>query len=249
MRMNMMQTIGGHGAMTGTRGQGMIARLLRHRNAETPDGYGRGGTSSVGIGGAVVVHALVIGVWMLMPKEVVDTFSPPPFVTDAVPEDRPPPPEKPEVAKDPITARVASQTPTALDPVVVLPTDPVLTGTDNPVTTIDPGPPIVTPPYDPPRQPVLTEAAIDPRALPTFQPDYPGTMIRQGMEGTVTVRVTINPQGRVTDIERIAASDDSFWLATQRHALRKWRFRAATRDGVAVASSKILTVRFTLTDR
>ena len=35
----------------------------------------------------------------------------------------------------------------------------------------------------------------------------------------------------------------------QRHALRKWRFRPATRDGVAVASTKVLTVRFTLNDR
>ncbi|MFZ2995710.1 TonB family protein [Sphingobium sp.] len=248
MRMNMMQTMVGQGDRTITPGQGVIARLLHNRTAQTPEGYGRGGTSPVGIGGAIMVHALVIGVWMLMPKEVIETFTAHPFETYAVPEDRPPPPEKTEVAKDPVTARVASEKPTAFDPVVILPTDPVL-GSDDPVRTIDPGPTIITPPIVPPRDPVLTEAAIDPRALPTFQPDYPGAMIRQGMEGTVTVRVTISPEGRVTDIERIAASDESFWLATQRHALRKWRFRAATRDGVAVASYKILTVRFTLTDR
>tara|TARA_B100000378_G_C17724581_1_gene300029 strand:+ start:36 stop:338 length:303 start_codon:yes stop_codon:yes gene_type:complete len=98
-------------------------------------------------------------------------------------------------------------------------------------------------------EPKLTEASIDPRALPAFQPDYPSAMIRQQVEGKVTVRVSIDAQGRVIGVEKIAASDDSFWLATQRHALRKWRFRPATRDGVAVASTKVLTVRFTLSDR
>ncbi|MBJ7378170.1 energy transducer TonB, partial [Sphingobium sp.] len=71
----------------------------------------------------------------------------------------------------------------------------------------------------------------------------------QGLEGAVTVRVTISAEGRVTAIEKVSATDESFWAATQRHALRKWRFRPATRDGVAVVSTKILTVRFTLTER
>ena len=125
---------------------------------------------------------------------------------------------------------------------------PDLVGSSSPGDGLIPMPPYIPPPPPMP-DPVLTEATIDPRALAAFQPDYPGAMIRQGQEGKVTVRVTISAEGRVTDIEKIAASDESFWLATQRHALRKWRFRPATRDGVAVAATKILTVRFTLTDR
>lgn len=127
--------------------------------------------------------------------------------------------------------------------------DPVVIGSAGTGEGIDPGPTIILPPADPPRAPVLVDAGIDPRALPQFQPDYPGAMIRQGLEGSVTVRVTINAEGRVTDIARVSATDESFWLATQRHALRKWRFRPATRDGVPVATTKIMTVRFTLTDR
>jgi protein TonB len=95
----------------------------------------------------------------------------------------------------------------------------------------------------------MVEPGIDPKALAAFQPDYPGTMIRQGIEGSVTVRLTISAQGRVIDIERLAATDEAFWLATQRHALRKWRFRPATRDGVAVSGAKVLTIYFRLTDR
>ena len=52
----------------------------------------------------------------------------------------------------------------------------------------------------------------------------------------------------MTGIERLSATDEAFWIATQRHALRKWRFRPATRDGVPTASSKLLTIHFRLTD-
>jgi len=67
-------------------------------------------------------------------------------------------------------------------------------------------------------------------------------------EGHVTVRVSIGVDGRVTAVERVSASDDAFWAVTQRQALRKWRFRPATRDGAPVASTKVLTVRFRLAD-
>lgn len=217
-----------------------------------PSGYQGSRGSPFGIGGAIAVHALAVGVWLLIPKEMIDeVFAPPPLITTNVPLADPPPPER---TKPTTTERVPTQPteqrPTALDPIVSANRgDPVITGGLGPIEGIDPGPTIILPPADPPREPVTVDAAIDPRALSAFQPDYPGAMIRQGMEGSVTVQVTINAQGRVTDIARIAASDESFWRATERHALRKWRFRPATRDGVAVATTKILTVRFTLTDR
>lgn len=246
MRTNVIQSVAGQESA----GLGSIGRMLRNRTVASSDGYGRGRPSPVGIGGAIAVHALVIGAWLLMPKEIIETFTSHPFETYAVPEDKTPPPEATTEKADPVPMRPTRQTPTVTDPVVIVPhADPVVTGEGGTGDAIDPIPTILTPPTDHPHQPTLTEAAIDPRALSAFQPDYPGAMIRQGMEGVVTVRVTISPEGRVTDIHRIAASDESFWLATQRHALRKWRFRAATRDGVAVSSSRILTVRFTLTDR
>ena len=250
-------------AMQATQGQPMIGQaatgrqgtawrwMRRQADIAEPSGYGSGRGSPVGIGGAIVVHALVIGVWLLIPKEMIDTVLPRPFETYAVPQDKAPPPEPTEPVTEPASrTRASDPMPTATDPVVTVPMgDPVVTGTDSGGAGVEPGPDIILPPADPPRAAVLVDAAIDPRALPAFQPDYPGAMIRQGMEGTVTVRVSISAEGRVTDIARIAASDESFWIATQRHALRKWRFRAATRDGLAVASSKVLTVRFTLTDR
>lgn len=217
-----------------------------------PSGYQGGKGSPFGIGGAIAVHMVAISVWLMIPQEMIDTvFTPPPLITTNVPLRDPPPPEQTELTTTKrIPTRPTEQRPTTVDPIVPSSGgDSVLTGSTGSGEGIDPGPTIILPPADPPREPVMIEAAIDPRALSAFQPDYPGVMIRQGLEGSVTVRVTINAQGRVTDIARIAASDESFWRATERHALRKWRFRPATRDGVAVATTKILTVRFTLTDR
>lgn len=213
--------------------------------------YGAGRKSPLGLGGTIAVHAVVIGAFLLIPKEMIQFVTPsPPITTTNIPLDPPPPPEPTQdVRTDPkLPNQPRPQTPTALDPIIPLPPgDPIVIG--NPGGGLDPVLPPYVPPVDPPHTPVLTEAAIDPHALAAFQPDYPGAMIRQGAEGTVTVRVTISPEGRVTDIERLSASDESFWQATQRHALRKWRFRPATRDGVAIGSTKVLTVRFTLSDR
>jgi protein TonB len=217
-----------------------------------PARYGAGRKSPLGLGGTVAVHGLLIGAFLLIPKEVIDVFTPSdPIETRNIFLPKPPEPvvEKKTDAKVQTRPQPREQT-TVTDPLIDLPKgDPPLTGTEGSGTGTGPVQPYIPPPPPPLANPVLTEPAIDPRALSAFQPDYPGAMIRQGQEGTVTVRVTISAEGRVTDIEKVSATDESFWSATQRHALRKWRFRPATRDGVAVASSKILTVRFTLTER
>ncbi|WP_411973977.1 TonB family protein [Sphingobium sp. 3R8] len=222
----------------------------RTTDAGGPSRYGAGRKSPLGLGGTVAVHALLIGAFLLIPKEVIQFVTPtPPIITYPVTEDPPPPEQTPESQVDAkLPTQPQPQRPTATDPEIILPKgDPVVIGSTD--SGLDPVKPIILPPIDPPRPPVLTEPAIDPRSMGAFQPDYPGAMIRQGLEGTVTVRVTISPEGRVTAIEKVSATDESFWVATQRHALRKWRFRPATRDGVAIGSTKILTVRFTLTER
>ncbi|WP_311269387.1 TonB family protein [Sphingobium sp. WCS2017Hpa-17] len=213
--------------------------------------YGAGRKSPLGLGGTVAVHALIIGAFLLIPKEVIEIVTSKPFIGTNIPLPPLPEPIDQKTADPKIETQPQPRPqPTVTDPLIELPIgDPPVTATKS-SSGSDMGP--VMPPYIAPPpplpNPVLTEASIDPRAKGAFQPDYPGTMIRQGVEGAVTVRVTISPEGRVTAIEKVSASDESFWLATERHALRKWRFRPATRDGVAIASTKTLTVRFTLTN-
>jgi protein TonB len=225
-------------------------QLMTLRTAEGISGYKGGRRSPIGIGGAVAVHALVAGIFLMMPKEMIRQFTETPLETYEIPETAPPPPEKPAPQTDSKAPSRPTAQPTATEPLVKTP-DPGFTIKTDPFPVLEPGSGTgtLTPPYTPPApDPVMVDASIDPRALAMFQPDYPGAMVRQGMEGKVTVRVTIGADGRVIDVERLSATDEAFWLATQRHALRKWRFRPATRDGVAVSSSKVLTVHFRLAD-
>lgn len=126
------------------------------------------------------------------------------------------------------------------------------------VTLPDPGPPPMPPgagdgggtgvAIDPPKPPppLLRGADVDSRYYRDFQPVYPAEERRAGREGAVTIRVLIGTDGRVREVERLAAASDAFWRVTESRALTRWRFRPATRDGVAYESWKTMTVRFRL---
>ena len=229
----------------------MAVMAMHATSGDRRPGYSGGGGSPVAIGATIAVHALVVGAFILIPKEVIAPYVPQILIGKQIPIDPPPPPEaQPQPPESKLPVRPATDpTPASPDDLVKLPdsgTGPIVpaggTGTET-------GGGAILPPIDLPRDPVLVEPGIDPRAMPAFQPDYPGSMIRQGLEGSVTVRVSIGADGKVTAIERLSATDEAFWIATQRHAMRKWRFRPATRDGVAVTGTKVLTVHFKLTDR
>lgn len=233
----------------------------RPRAARTPEsggaareasGYRGGSGSPIGLGGAIAVHALAVGLFLLIPKEVYAPFVPTILIGRPVPADPPPPEVKPDTPpKVDIQPTVDRTTvPDTLIPVPIGDTLPRVPDTPFVPVPGDGGTGIVIPADPPPpHDPVLVDARIDSRALPTFQPSYPAAMIRLGEEGKVTVRVTIDVDGRVRAIERVAATNDAFWEATERHAMKSWRFRPATRDGEPVVTTKVMTVYFKLDDR
>lgn len=92
--------------------------------------------------------------------------------------------------------------------------------------------------------PIFKAALRDPRFARDFQPDYPVGKLRLEIEGTVTVRVLVGTDGRVRQVQILRASDADFAKATEKQALRAWRFKPATRDGVSVEDWQTLTVRF-----
>ncbi|TAJ41295.1 MAG: energy transducer TonB, partial [Chitinophagaceae bacterium] len=47
-------------------------------------------------------------------------------------------------------------------------------------------------------------------------------------------------------VEMVSAAHPGFFEATRKQALRYWKFRPATRDGVATESWRTMTVRFTI---
>ena len=155
----------------------------------------------------------------------------------------PPPPEAVEDAKPTPKASSATGSVDPLVKTVPLNTDFVEKG---PVIVdlppIDPGPPVR--PADPPPPPKLVLAELDPRFAGSFQPDYPASEQRREVEGMAKVRVLIGTDGRVKAVELVSTDSPGFFEETKRRALAKWRFRPATRGGVAEESWKVMTVRF-----
>ena len=93
-------------------------------------------------------------------------------------------------------------------------------------------------------EPVLVEPKLNRRYARQFQPPYPSGRLRLGEEGAVSVRVLVGSDGRAKDIQLIDTPHQDFWNATRRHALRKWRFSPATKDGVPYESWITLKVQF-----
>jgi protein TonB len=154
---------------------------------------------------------------------------------------------EPPTQVDPQPAQpVRASVPVAQPPIVDLPiSGPRIETSPTPtIPTLPPGPTIT---LDPPPDPVRLDAQFDPRFGDRLQPPYPLSEQRMGAEGRVTLKVLIGTDGRVKAVRQIAAASPAFFEATEKHALRNWRFKPATVDGKPVESWKQMTVRFELT--
>lgn len=177
---------------------------------------------------------------------------------------RVPPVEQPKVEPDPV--RKTNQQADPADATITTTPQhlPPLVGTSGPEVTplkpiVDfvldngdgPGPGLVDPVREvlpPVLEPVWRNASRSRRHIGDFQPPYPASRQREGVEGNCQVSVTIAPSGRVTAVRALACADDAFYSATERQAMRNWRFEPATRDGVAVESTLTQNVVFRISD-
>lgn len=205
--------------------------------------------SPIGLAVVVTMHAAALGALALMKgPEIMERMKPIALIDIRQPPVPPPepPPEPQQVRPQP------AQRPTFIDdprPVIKLPTytEPVTVGRSDPVIIRDPpGPVVVEPRAEPISPPVRVAAEFDPRYARDQQPPYPPAEERAGREGSVRLRVTVGADGRVKSVQRLNASSDAFWRATERHALARWRFRPATLDGRPIESSKLMTIYFRL---
>jgi periplasmic protein TonB len=180
----------------------------------------------------------VPGMKVFTPIEVTDYKEPP--IPEPIPEPKDQPKTQPKSRIDnvvPIIDPPIRQS----DPVVLQPKvepiifDPGPSGKD--LKPADPLPKIVPPP-------VRIEAQM--LRSSELQPPYPASEQRSETEGRVAIRVRIGANGRVIAVEKVSATNDAFYRATERHALRSWRFKPAMLDGKPVESSKVITVTFRL---
>ena len=96
---------------------------------------------------------------------------------------------------------------------------------------------------------MIVGASYDPRFANALQPPYPASEIRGGNSGRVVIRVLIGADGRVKQVERIAAASDAFFAAAEKQALTKWRFKPATSDGTPIEQWKTMSLRFELQEQ
>jgi protein TonB len=204
--------------------------------------------SQTSLGAVIAIHAAAIGALALSKMEVPPRIFTP-LKTIPIPETKLPP-ERSDVlppARQPETLTV----PRPIERVEVT-TAPRAEASDSPPLPItwDTGPivkgdPLPAEPMDAVApDPVRVEARLAPGIA--LQPPYPPSEERAGAEGSVRVRVTIGVDGRVRAVEQVSATSAAFYRATERQALRHWRFRPATLDGRPVESRLVLEVIFRL---
>lgn len=158
----------------------------------------------------------------------------------------PPPPDPIEMKVQPPTAR----TPTPRQ--VVQPTP------DIPLVFNDPGPmderapeivATTTLPVGPvgPAIPTGPAEASSLEYLTAPPPPYPPDAVRQQIEGVVTLRVLVDVDGTPLEVEiKRSSGNRRLDEAARRQIMRKWRFKPAIRDGVAIQVYGVVPVEFSL---
>lgn len=200
--------------------------------------------NAVSFGGAFLINGVMLAGFVLLrpdvlpglnytPIELIPVRADDPIKPEPRPIETPPPP----IGK--ITAPVTPLTPIPpREDFVVTDTGPITGGTGIAILPpVEPLPPIV---------PVYKGPRLDPRHANALQPAYPPGAIRNGLQGSVTVRVLIGADGRVKQVEPVSSAGDDFLAATRKQALAKWRFLPATRDGVPVEGWREMTVKFVI---
>ncbi|MHC4134801.1 MAG: energy transducer TonB [Planctomycetota bacterium] len=189
------------------------------------------------------------------------TLVEPPFVRPRPPEPErllepePPPPET--LADDPVEMEAPAAELTPLDLPLVAPDVTVPALRIAPVVAKQPrrlrprrSPP--APPREPKRPPArpktLGSEEVDepPRDLAIRHPAYPASARRRGLEGRVTVRLLINEEGRVQQVEVIEVKGHAGFRQAVLRVVNLWRFTPPRHRGRRVKVWAVKTVRFNL---
>ncbi|HEY2071243.1 MAG TPA: energy transducer TonB [Rhizomicrobium sp.] len=188
----------------------------------------------------IIVGALhVLLIWALATGLASQFFKKPPDVlnTEVIKEKPPeqnkvPPPPPPEMVKPP--------------PPFVPPPDidvQVASTNTNSITTTTTKP--VAPP--PPAPPAATQLKAIGRTHTI--PPYPLLAQRLSQQGTVTLRVTINTEGDVTDaVIQTSSGVDTLDQAAIEWVKAHWRWEPPTQNGQPSAASTLVAIKFNLKD-
>ena len=190
----------------------------------------------------VAVHigliAAVMSARMDLPERVFD----PPTVVRPIPIPEPP-------AQQPPPPRASQPTIDHMPSIVDVPRPIERLDPPIPLPIPDPGAIVPTPNPQPRIDPPTAPVRVGPRfatAPSAVRPPYPPSKIANGEEAVLRLRLSIDPAGRVVAVEPVGRADPAFLAAARRHIVARWRYRPATEDGRAIASSTVITLRFEL---
>ena len=198
--------------------------------------------------GIIAAHVGLVAVVMSAKMVVLVPPKNPPLIVDLIqPKDPPPPNPVESVRASPQPApRIERVQPTVPTPAIDLPVaDPTPAPLPNIADMVRPLPDL-RPTLDPkPANPVRQAARLLTGA-DDLKPPYPRAKLASGEEATLRLRLSIDPRGRVTAVDAVGPADAAFLEAARRHLTAHWRYKAASEDGRAVASSVVITLRFQL---
>ena len=174
----------------------------------------------------VVIYALVTGLAYSAVKSVAEKLNVVDVEEEVIePEEPPPPPPDQPITPPPVV------TPPPL--VRTPPTSaPTITTTNTPPPIFNPTPIVAPPPAPPAPPPAPSKASgASPRGNPgswATPNDYPARALREERAGTTRFRVSIGPDGRVTDCQITGSSGHAdLDEATCKNVTRRARFKPA----------------------
>ncbi len=175
--------------------------------------------------------------WLFMHAFVAQTFHLPPddlkvrwIPDDPIMGDPPPPPPPPPI-------------PTHIDPPQPVNPVPFNTASDGPRNTFTT---TSIAPTQPPVPGASDRTAVSITATHTVPP-YPPIARRIGAEGKVTLRLTVTPEGRVSEADIVTSSGrEDLDQTAQAWIVAHWMYKPALANGAPVASKTLASVTFSL---
>ena len=194
------------------------------------------------------LHVAAVAVLMSARMEFQPPAPDPPIKIDFIQPKKPPPPNPLDTPSRPDSNPLVAPTPNQPLPPIRLEQDPIvpagpLTGATG---LLGGGGALVIP--DIPR-PMHNPVRLGPQLAPPdsrLKPPYPASKLLTEEEATLRLKLTIDPSGRVVAVEPVGRADSAFLASARRHLLAHWRYKPASEDGRAVASTTVITLRFEL---
>ncbi|HEU5077881.1 MAG TPA: energy transducer TonB [Opitutaceae bacterium] len=87
------------------------------------------------------------------------------------------------------------------------------------------------------------EAMVRPVPVKTPPPVYPAQMRQDGIAGTVTVKIVVDESGNVAECS-VSKSTRAEFEQPALEAIKRWKFKPASKDGTPVRSNILVPVQF-----